>query len=98
MRMVLDFSDLDKSTWVNLTGASGHAFSSHYVDQLDAWQSGETFPFPFSKSAVESETQDNLTLTPRRSLVAIAARTVWRGGLASGELWPADVESADRAR
>ena len=65
MRMVLDFSDLDKSTWVNLTGASGHAYSSHYVDQLDAWQAGDTFPFPFTKSAVESATQDHLTLTPR---------------------------------
>ncbi len=38
MRMVLDLSDLDASTWVHLTGASGHAYDPHYADQLDAWQ------------------------------------------------------------
>jgi penicillin amidase len=64
MRMVLDFSDLDRSTWVNLTGASGHAYNSHYVDQLDAWNSGATFPFPFSAAAVEAATKDHLVLKP----------------------------------
>ena len=46
MRMVLDLSNLDDSTWVNLTGASGHAYNAHYVDQLDAWQSGSDVPVP----------------------------------------------------
>ena len=35
MRMVVSLADLDRSRWVNLTGASGHAFDSHYVDQTD---------------------------------------------------------------
>jgi penicillin amidase len=64
MRMVLDFSDLDNSTWVNLTGASGHAYNAHYVDQLDAWQTGGTFPFAFTAVAVESATKDRLVLKP----------------------------------
>jgi penicillin amidase len=64
MRMVLDLSDLDRSTWVNLTGASGHAYHPHYVDQLDAWAAGETFPFPFTQAAVQAATVDTLTLTP----------------------------------
>jgi len=64
MRMVLDFSNLDASTWVNLTGASGHAFSTHYVDQLDAWQSGATYPFPFTAAAVQAATKDHLVLKP----------------------------------
>ena len=64
MRMVLDLSDLDKSTWVNLTGASGHAYNAHYVDQLDAWQTGATFPFPFTRAAVEAAAKDHLVLKP----------------------------------
>jgi penicillin amidase len=64
MRMLLDFSDLDTSTWVNLTGASGHAYNAHYVDQLDAWQTGATFPFPFTAAAVEAAAKDHLVLKP----------------------------------
>ncbi len=62
MRQVLDLADWDRSTWVNLTGESGHAYSSHYVDQADAWVAGTSFPWPFSKSAVNASTQDTLTL------------------------------------
>ena len=65
MRMVLDLSNLDASTWVNLTGASGHAFGTHYVDQLDAWQSGVTYPFLFSAAAVQAAAKDHLVLTPK---------------------------------
>jgi penicillin G amidase len=67
MRMLLDFSDFDASTWVNLTGASGHAYDRNYADQLDAWQSGQTFPFPFTEPAVLVATRQTLTLTPDRS-------------------------------
>jgi len=64
MRMVLDFNDLDASTWVNLTGNSGHAYNPHYVDQLDAWQSGRTYPFAFTPAAVQAAAKDHLVLTP----------------------------------
>ncbi|MFN8167606.1 MAG: penicillin acylase family protein [Candidatus Nanopelagicales bacterium] len=64
MRMVLDLADLDRSTWVNLTGNSGHVYNRNYVDQLDAWQTGQTFPFPFTRAAVEAATTSTLTLTP----------------------------------
>ena len=36
----------------------------HTLDQLDAWQTGQTFPFPFSKAAVDAATVNRLTLTP----------------------------------
>lgn len=65
MRMVLDFANLDDSTWVNLTGASGHAFNAHYVDQLDAWQSGTTYLFAFTATAVQAAAKDHLVLKPR---------------------------------
>jgi penicillin G amidase len=62
MRMVVSLADLDDSTWINLTGASGHAFSSHYTDQTDLWANGETLPWPFSQDAVEHAGRDVLTL------------------------------------
>ncbi len=62
MRQVLDLSNWDNSTWVNLTGESGHAYSPHYVDQVDAWAAGRTYPWPFSVQAVRASAQDTLTL------------------------------------
>lgn len=64
MRQVLDLSDFDKSTWVNLTGASGHAFNPNYVDQTTLWQQHKTRPWPFSPAAVRSAATQTLTLQP----------------------------------
>ncbi|WP_307856564.1 penicillin acylase family protein [Catenulispora pinistramenti] len=64
MRMVVDLSDLDASTWVNLTGASGHVDDPHYLDQLPLWRTFQTLPWPYSRSAVLAATKDRLTLTP----------------------------------
>ncbi len=64
MRMVVDLSDLDASTWVNLTGASGHAFAEHYDDQAELWATGRTTPFVFSASATTAAADQTLTLTP----------------------------------
>jgi penicillin amidase len=63
MRMVVDMGNLDGSTWLALTGTSGHPGSSHYIDQLGAWVAGTTFPFPFSRSAVEAAGAEVLTLS-----------------------------------
>jgi penicillin amidase len=65
MRMVVSMADLDDSTWVNLTGASGHAFSPHYTDQADLWADGRTRPWAFTSGAVDDATEDRLTLKPR---------------------------------
>ncbi len=64
MRMVVDLADLDRSRWVNLTGASGHAFNPHYSDQAELWRTGRTTPFPFSRTAVEAAKVDVLVLQP----------------------------------
>jgi penicillin G amidase len=66
MRMVVSLSDLDASRWVNLTGASGHPFNSHYNDQFGLWRDGDTTAWPFSAAAVDSATVDEMTLVPRR--------------------------------
>ncbi len=66
MRMVVDLSDLDASTWVNETGNSGHAYDAHYDDQVQAWAAGETFPWPFTEAAARKAAEDDLTLLPAR--------------------------------
>ncbi|UKY50758.1 penicillin acylase family protein [Streptomyces inhibens] len=64
MRMVVNLADLDKSRWINLTGASGHAYDAHYYDQTDKWAKGELLPWAFSEEAVKKAGKDTLTLSP----------------------------------
>ncbi|MFI5821396.1 penicillin acylase family protein [Streptomyces rishiriensis] len=64
MRMVVNLDDLDKSKWINLSGASGHAFSAHYTDQTGKWADGELLDWSFSKKAVDDSTSDTLVLKP----------------------------------
>jgi penicillin amidase len=67
MRMVVDLGNLDRSRWVNQTGASGHPFSSHYDDQVGAWIEGETYPWPSTEKAVRAADPETLRLVPDRS-------------------------------
>ncbi|WP_024754794.1 penicillin acylase family protein [Streptomyces exfoliatus] len=64
MRMVVNVGDWDKSRWVNLTGASGHAFADHYTDQTDTWAKGELYDWAYGKAAVDASTKDTLILKP----------------------------------
>ncbi|MCK1818535.1 penicillin acylase family protein [Streptomyces sp. XM83C] len=64
MRMVVNLGNLDKSKWINLSGASGHAYNAHYTDQTDRWAAGELLPWSFSPQAVDDSTGDTLTLQP----------------------------------
>ncbi|GGV52977.1 beta-lactam antibiotic acylase [Streptomyces longisporoflavus] len=64
MRMVVNLDDFDKSKWINLTGASGHAYSAHYTDQTNKWVKGELLPWSYSEDAVKNSTNDTLVLRP----------------------------------
>ncbi|MFI9152828.1 penicillin acylase family protein [Streptomyces sp. NPDC053367] len=64
MRMVVNLGDLDKSRWINLTGASGHAYNAHYTDQTDKWAKGELLTWAFTDKAVDKRTSDTLVLKP----------------------------------
>ncbi|MFP5347369.1 MAG: penicillin acylase family protein [Actinomycetes bacterium] len=64
MRMVVDLQHLDASTWVDLTGVSGHPWSPHFSDQTKRWVEGEAYPWPFSRKAVEEAETDRLVLEP----------------------------------
>ena len=56
--------DLDASTWVDHTGVSGHPFAPGYGDQTEAWLTGETFPWAFTRGAVEAAAVQRLVLVP----------------------------------
>ncbi len=64
MRMVIDTSNWDASTWIHLTGASGHAFHSHYTDQTDDWAKGVQRPWNYTQPSVNDTAKDTLTLVP----------------------------------
>ncbi len=64
MRMVVDLSAFDRSSWVNQTGQSGHPGNGNYDDQLDAWADGRTFEWPFTRPAVDAAAARTLTLNP----------------------------------
>ncbi|MCK2213065.1 penicillin acylase family protein [Actinomadura sp. ATCC 31491] len=64
MRMVVDLSDLDKSQWINLTGASGHAFHDNYWDQAEMWAKGGLLPMRSSPGSVREAAAHTLRLTP----------------------------------
>lgn len=64
MRMVIDLSDFDASTWNHLTGASGHAFHEHYTDQTADWTVGLQKPWAYSAKAVDASEVDTLILSP----------------------------------
>ncbi|WP_436326299.1 penicillin acylase family protein [Brevibacterium sp. FAM 27836] len=64
MRQTVDLSNFDASNWINLTGASGHAFHPHYDDQTNDWAANVNRPWPYSKQAVAAAAEDTLTLRP----------------------------------
>jgi penicillin amidase len=64
MRMVIDLSDFSSSTAGNATGQSGHAFNSHYDDQIGPWADGEQSPLRWTREQVETDAAATLTLQP----------------------------------
>jgi penicillin amidase len=67
MRMVVDLGNLDRSTWINQTGASGHAFNGNYDDQTEDWVKGRQRAWPFSEKAVRDTAEDELALVPEKA-------------------------------
>ncbi|UJP09483.1 penicillin acylase family protein [Microbacterium sp. KUDC0406] len=65
MRMVVDLEEFDRSSWIHLTGASGHAFNEHYTDQTEDWAAGRQDHWVFSRKAVAKAAVDTLVLTPK---------------------------------
>jgi penicillin amidase len=64
MRMVVDFSDFDRSVQNITLGESGQIFSPYYRDQFDAWYHGRSFPMLSSEEAVRKGAMHRLVLEP----------------------------------
>ena len=64
MRQVISLQNFDDSTWINLTGASGHAFHPNYTDQAPLWRDHETRRWLFTPAAINAEARNTLTLSP----------------------------------
>jgi penicillin amidase len=64
MRMIVNLKDFDSSRWINLTGASGHAFNAHYTDQTALWADGKLLPWYFSDDKVDKASKAKMALTP----------------------------------
>lgn len=64
MRFIAAPADWDLTRQTIPTGESGDPKSAHWKDQLDAWYSGNTPVFPFTKAAVEKAARETVILTP----------------------------------
>ena len=63
-RIVIDLGNPDASTLVLPLGESGQFQDAHYDDQVQAWAEGRTFPFPFTRPAVDAAATSTLRLEP----------------------------------
>ncbi len=63
-KIVMDTSDWDHSVGLNNPGQSGDVNSVHYRDLYQLWARGKYFPIFYSRSKVESVTENVLDLTP----------------------------------
>jgi penicillin amidase len=66
MRMVVDFSDLERSVQNLTLGESGEVFSPYYKDQFEAWYTGRSFAMPFGDAAVDQASVNKLVMMPGR--------------------------------
>ncbi len=64
MRMIVDLGDLDRSLAIHTTGQSGHAYSAHYQDMIEAWASGEHRPMRWDREDIERNSEGTLLLRP----------------------------------
>jgi penicillin amidase len=68
MRMVVDLGDLDASTWVDLTGVSGHPYHRHYGDQNELWRTGGMLPMRWNEDSVRAAGEHVQVLRPSESI------------------------------
>jgi penicillin amidase len=64
-RLVVDVGNWDNSRAVNFPGQSGNPDDPHYRDLQEMWLNGEYFPLLYTRSAIEKETKERITLVPR---------------------------------
>jgi penicillin amidase len=63
-RHIVDLGNLNDSRFIHTTGQSGQAFSAHYDDLIERWQSLQYLPMRFERSEIEAAAKDVLVLQP----------------------------------
>jgi penicillin G amidase len=63
IRMIVDFSDITKSTLVSPPGQSGQYLSAHYGDMVDAWLTNSQVPMHYTDA---KELKGVLVLEPKK--------------------------------
>jgi len=63
-REIIDVGNWDGSLVVNVPGESGQPGSPHYSDLLPLWDQTQYFPMLYSRTAVQKQAKDRLTLEP----------------------------------
>ena len=63
-RQIIDLSNLDASVGTLTVGQSGNPASPHWNDQFPLWSTGRYHPLPFTRPAVENESESRLALLP----------------------------------
>ncbi len=63
-RYAFDLGDWEASAWVVPHGASGHADSPHWADQLSAWAECRLLPMRYDWTRILSEAESTTTLAP----------------------------------
>jgi penicillin amidase len=64
-RFTADLAAPDRTTLNLVLGQSGDPASPWYMDQLQSWLRGATYPLPFTPAATQSTLTHSLTLIPR---------------------------------
>lgn len=65
MRFVASAGNWDQTRHVIPLGESGNPLSPHYKDQFEAWRTGNSPIFPFTKSAVEAAVKTDVVFQPK---------------------------------
>jgi penicillin amidase len=64
LRRVIDLGDLSQSQTIHSVGQSGHPYSRHYDDFIDAWRTFEYHPSNWERLQAESGAHETLILEP----------------------------------
>ncbi|MBN2472359.1 MAG: penicillin acylase family protein, partial [Anaerolineae bacterium] len=75
-RMIVDLGDFEASLGVHTTGQSGHPFSPHYADMIEAWRTINYYPLHFGEEAVRAAAASTQTLRPAAQSLRPAAQTL----------------------
>ena len=64
MRAIYDFSNLEKSAFMNATGQSGNRFSPYYDSMADRWAANQMLQIPTARQKVQTTQIGTIKFTP----------------------------------